>query len=300
MELADAGVVHGDVDVRGVLNHYGFPGDMSGLKVLDVGRGSGFFSFEFERRGADVLSVDLPNVLDKDFVGGEIVRSLVEERANGTAQAAYADYGQRTDFITAHRILNSKVRSLHCRAYDISPEMTNGQTFDLVFLGSILNHLANPIAALSAVRSVCKGRVIIENPFEPERPQHVPAARFVGRHAKGLTTWWLPTISGMAEMLYAAGFGNVEIVSKRFDVPFRNGTPLAHFAMRADARSSTDWRSISEGNLPAPYMQAPAPSASPQPEPEPKIVYVQVPPPPMPRLRIQIKDAILYKLGLRR
>ena len=39
----------------------GIPNDLTGKRVLDIGAYDGFFSFEFERRGADVLSVDIWN-----------------------------------------------------------------------------------------------------------------------------------------------------------------------------------------------------------------------------------------------
>ena len=62
---------------------------MSGMKVLDVGRASGFFSFEFERRGANVLAVELPSPLQKDFVGGEFTRGIkAEEQVKQPRQRA--------------------------------------------------------------------------------------------------------------------------------------------------------------------------------------------------------------------
>jgi hypothetical protein len=48
-----------------VLDAYGFP-DVHGKRVIDIGRASGFFSFEFERRGAaQVVAVDMPPTRQK-------------------------------------------------------------------------------------------------------------------------------------------------------------------------------------------------------------------------------------------
>ena len=41
------------------------------MDVLDVGRGSGFFAFEFERRRAAVTATDICSFLDWDFLGGD-------------------------------------------------------------------------------------------------------------------------------------------------------------------------------------------------------------------------------------
>ena len=57
--------------IREVLLHYGFPERMDGMDVLDVGRGSGFFAFEFERRRAAVTATDICSFLHLDFVGGD-------------------------------------------------------------------------------------------------------------------------------------------------------------------------------------------------------------------------------------
>jgi SAM-dependent methyltransferase len=71
VDLGNGVIIDGDYDIREVLLHYGFPERMDGMDVLDVGRGSGFFAFEFERRGAAVTATDICSFLDWDFVGGD-------------------------------------------------------------------------------------------------------------------------------------------------------------------------------------------------------------------------------------
>jgi ubiquinone/menaquinone biosynthesis C-methylase UbiE len=50
VDLGNGVIIDGDYDIREVLLHCGFPERMDGMDVLDVGCGSGFFAFEFERR----------------------------------------------------------------------------------------------------------------------------------------------------------------------------------------------------------------------------------------------------------
>src|SRR5262245_59022582 len=59
IDLGNGIVTDGDYDMTQYLAHYGFPDDLHGKRVLDVGRASGFFSFEFERRGADVTATEI-------------------------------------------------------------------------------------------------------------------------------------------------------------------------------------------------------------------------------------------------
>ena len=255
IDLGNGLVTPGTYDHRPYLAAYGFPADMTGMKVLDVGRASGFFSFEFERRGADVLAVELPSPLQKDFVGGDFTRGIKAEDRTDDERGEHAEYGGRPDFMTAHRLLQSRVRSLYCSIYHLSPEKTGGETFDLVFLGSILNHLANPIAALTAVRAVTKGLLVVANPFEPERRQSNPVARFVGRDARSLTNWWIPTIACMEEMLIASGFTDVRLVARSLNMKMRSGSRSPHFVMHASVETSAEaWRHIAK-TAPAGYRR---------------------------------------------
>ena len=38
--------------------------------------------------------------------------------------------------------------------------------------------------------------------------------RLFGRQAPGLSTWWVPNVPCLIEMMYCAGFDPVELVSK--------------------------------------------------------------------------------------
>jgi len=66
VDLGRGLVTPGTYDHRSQVPAFRFPEDMSGMDVLDIGSATGFFAFEFERRGANVVSVDLPSVDDFD------------------------------------------------------------------------------------------------------------------------------------------------------------------------------------------------------------------------------------------
>src|SRR5215218_3167860 len=57
VDLGGGVVTPGDYDFRDQLPAFGFPDDMTGMRVLDVGSATGYFAFEFARRGAEVVSV---------------------------------------------------------------------------------------------------------------------------------------------------------------------------------------------------------------------------------------------------
>ena len=71
VDLGNGLVTPGTYDYRKDLPRFQFPEDMSGMNVLDVGSATDFFAFEFERRGANVVSVELPSIADWDMPHGK-------------------------------------------------------------------------------------------------------------------------------------------------------------------------------------------------------------------------------------
>src|ERR1700747_336273 len=60
MELPDHGVIEGqDWDLRGRVDEYLGHVNFAGQRVLEIGPASGFLAFEMEKRGADVVSVEV-------------------------------------------------------------------------------------------------------------------------------------------------------------------------------------------------------------------------------------------------
>ena len=126
IEVAPGIITPGDDSNRikvPILDAIGFPGDMRGFRVLDVGCSDGFFSFEMEKRGASVLAMD-----------------FVPETYSG--------------FSVVKRIIGSSVEYRMDNIYNLSPEGYG--EFDLVLFLGVLYHLRNPLGGLDAIRSVMK------------------------------------------------------------------------------------------------------------------------------------------------
>jgi tRNA (mo5U34)-methyltransferase len=168
------------------------PADCSGMRVLDLGVRDGFFSFELERRGADVLAVDyMP--------------------------------AERTGFPIAAQLLGSRVVFRQANLYNLTPAEIG--TFDLVLFLGLLYHLPDPIRAIRIVRSLCRGRmyletlVIDENLLMPDGSK-VPLAQLDGRLAAiplmqffpgascdgDPTNYWGPNVRCVEAMLGEAEF----------------------------------------------------------------------------------------------
>lgn len=126
IELAPGIVTPGDDSNRmkiPILDEIGLPRDMRGLRALDVGCSDGYFSFEMEQRGADVVAIDF---VPEDYTG----------------------------FSVARRILGSSVVYRMDNVYNVAPESYG--LFDVVLFMGVLYHLRNPLGGLDALRSVTK------------------------------------------------------------------------------------------------------------------------------------------------
>src|SRR3954453_19280425 len=138
-------------DTRATVSKVGLPASLAGKRCLDVGTWDGFWAFEMERRGA--ASVTAIDVLDE--ARWDWPPELRLRQSQGGLDYLREFKQQGVAFEVAHEIIGSKVERLDKSIHDISPE-TRGM-FDFVFLGSLLLHLRDPVAALAAMRSVVGG-----------------------------------------------------------------------------------------------------------------------------------------------
>ncbi|MGH9335920.1 MAG: class I SAM-dependent methyltransferase, partial [Vicinamibacteria bacterium] len=97
------------------------PKDCSGLRALDIGARDGFYSFELERRGADVVAID------------------------------YID-PNTTGFNVAKELLSSKVSCLVDNVYNLTRDRHGA--FDVVLFLGTLYHLRDPLLALDRIWDV--------------------------------------------------------------------------------------------------------------------------------------------------
>jgi len=67
LELPDDVVTDGIFDLRSVVDEYRLPERLEGMRALEIGTWDGFWAFELERRGAEVVALDLDREEDLDW-----------------------------------------------------------------------------------------------------------------------------------------------------------------------------------------------------------------------------------------
>lgn len=211
VELTPGVITDGDYDMSETLPRYGFPERMEGMDVLDVGRASGFFAFEFERRGAHVVATDIPSLAEWDWVGGDDGRA---RRSSHFAGPSAAEDHINGAFRFARRTRGSKVEEKTINVYDLNPQAFGDKKFDLVFAGSIASHVRDPVLAFQRLRSVTKGTCVVAAPsFDIRAVANYAMMSLVGTADEDLRSWWVMNARGLIETLRSAGFARAEIVS---------------------------------------------------------------------------------------
>lgn len=200
-------VTPGFFDHRPVLDRYGLPERLDGVRALDCGTFDGYFAFELERRGADVVALDVPGIDSLDWPE--------PLRRQGTTRFQ----ARHENFEVAREALGSSVERHFVSVYDVDPDDLG--SFDLVFVGSLLGHLRDPVGALMALRRVCAGRLHLAEMTHGRLDllsRRVGIAKFQALSSH--LTWWVPNRACLRQMVEAAGYhGTTE--GQTFTVPYR-------------------------------------------------------------------------------
>jgi tRNA (mo5U34)-methyltransferase len=217
IELAPGHVTDGWFDLRPVVDRYGLPERMDGMRALDVGTWDGFWAFEMERRGAEVVALDVTDPGALDWPPRRRFEAATE-RPRGEG------------FRLAREALGSSVEGVELSVYDLRPDELG--TFDVVFCGSVVMHLRDQLLALERIASVCRGTFVSAEEYDPlVGLLPFPAARYLADRTPAVV-FWLPSARLWRRMLWTAGFDHVERVGK-FKLPSTEGWSVRHVVHHA-------------------------------------------------------------------
>jgi SAM-dependent methyltransferase len=202
MDLAQGVATPGYVDWRKKAASI-LPSDLSGKRCLDIGTYDGFWAFEMEKRGGEVVAIDLDHLTSTDWPPINRARLEREQAQRGTELGI--------GFTIAAEARASSVNRVICSVYDLTPEAVGGP-IDFAFLGALLLHLREPARALEAIATTLRPGGTLKvlecvSIRDTIRAPRTPLAAF-----EPLThdfNWWRPNAAGLMAYLRAAGFADV-------------------------------------------------------------------------------------------
>lgn len=157
--------------------------ELKGKRVLDIGCWDGFYSFEAERLGAEVVSVDC---------------------------------WRPEKFFVAREALKSKAEFHELSVYEVTKEKLGA--FDVVFFLGVLYHVKHPLLALEQVCEVTRDLAVIEthqidNLFDTKHPvmEFYEMDELGGQY----DNWWGPNVECLIQMARTAGFVRVEVLRRQ-------------------------------------------------------------------------------------
>lgn len=169
------------------------PSDLTGMRALDIGCNSGFYSFELAKRGADVVGID------------------VEPLFLRQAEWAAREFG-----------LEHAVRFEELQVYDLAHV---DASYDVVLFMGVFYHLRYPMLALDIMAQKTAGIMVFQTltmggdevfsgtekdrdimdraPFG--KPGWPKMAFIEHKFAGDPTNWWVPNHAGVEAMLRSSG-----------------------------------------------------------------------------------------------
>jgi tRNA (mo5U34)-methyltransferase len=219
IELPDGSVLPGLQSLehlRWRFGLFGLPEDLRGKRVLDIGAWDGWFSFECERRGAEVTATDCVEL---------------------------------DTFLEARQLLDSRVDYLALDVGELSARRLG--RFDIVLFLGVLYHLRHPLLGLEKVLELCTDTALVESFVIEREARPVPTVmEFYERGELGgqIDNWCGPSPECLLALCRSAGFaqahlrdvtnGRASVVCRRrWPDPVPNGIPSAHLVSAVSNRS---------------------------------------------------------------
>ena len=202
VEIPGRGLVRGLWDLRQHVDEYLGGYCFAGKRVLEIGPASGFLTFEMERRGADVVSLEVPDDPGWDFVPfpDDVLQPILTPRRQQMTRV-------KNSYWFLHHLTHSKARLCYGDSCCIPNDLG---TFDVAVMASVLMHCERPARVIAE----CAKRadtLIVTDLYRPEL-EGFPVCRLVpDPNNKMWDTWWHFSTDFFRQYFGVLGFRQISI-----------------------------------------------------------------------------------------
>lgn len=205
MEFPDGSDAPGDWDLRGRVGDYSGHVDVAGKRLLDMGAASGFMSFAFEERGAEVVSADVAG--GAQYTKVPYHDDIWKDRRIWLGAVEKGLEAMKRSYWYGHRRFKSKARVYYGDLIDLPEGLGR---FDIGFIGQIMVHNRDPLGLMQAVAERTTETLVISEGMEDSDQKVAHFIPSVARRPR--PHGWLRFSTGaLTEFLDILGF---EVVSK--------------------------------------------------------------------------------------
>jgi O-methyltransferase len=197
MELPGHGVINGEWDLRAGIRDYLGQVEFPGKRVLEIGPASGFLTFEMERQGAEVVSVEVTAEHGWDFVPYPAAR-LAE--VFGPRQTVMRQL--KNSYWFGHAALRSKANVFYGDVYNLPDALGE---FDIAVMAAVLLHCRDPLRIVEQCARRAKSLIIVDK-FHPDL-EGAPVCRLAPTPENFVWhTWWHFSTQFFTQFLAIMGF----------------------------------------------------------------------------------------------
>jgi SAM-dependent methyltransferase len=197
MFIPGVGDVFGIWDLRETVDTYLGGLNFAGKRVLEIGPASGFLTIEMEKRGAEVVALEIPEGIGWDFV------PFPEQMLSPIREKQIAGMPRLTNgFWLYHAANKSKAKVIYADVYNI-PDLGE---FDIAVMASVLQHCQNPVRIVEQCARVARTLLITERHF-PELNGAVCQLE-PSQENQSWHTWWRFSPTFFTQYLGVLGFAD--------------------------------------------------------------------------------------------
>ena len=228
MDLPGCGVVQAPDskwDLRPHLDDIFHGIDFTNKRVIEVGPASGHLTFEMERRGADVLSVETAPDHEWDVIPFPGHRQMWGKASQDTWTKI------TNGWWFAHERMNSKANVCYLSAHGITEDSVG--LADISLLANVLLHNRDPLRMLTRTADVTKKTVVIVEQWQDNmEATGEPLVRLDAKpeNPANWNVWWYFTTKYFANFLTVMGFTEISI--HRYVIQWGN-VPIKYFTLTA-------------------------------------------------------------------
>lgn len=221
IDMPGVGTVGGQWDLRGRVDEYLGNVNLAGKRVLEIGPASGFLTVEMERRGADVVGVEVTDEPGWDFVPypAQVLDPVMAPRRDIMRKV-------KNSFWFTHAAHHSRAKLYYGDVYNLPAEIG---FFDTAVMTAVLLHTRCPLSIVEQCAKRSSAVIITDRFFSDIEGQPVCRLNATVEN-QAWDAWWQFSTRLFSQFLAVMGFGRQTVTTHS---QLMQGVPIMLFTIVA-------------------------------------------------------------------